>query len=199
MRRASTLSPRLARPSTHGRIPPTDPVNRPGFSIGHPASARTEPVHCATHVRAIIESTWAELAFATRHGGSQSLLMVQDPWTTARRIARPTTGNATMPCGPCARRADHHPRRARHLGELDDPIVPRCPARTTGRHLEGPLYTVSKARAEPATPNRVRAPKTFPTLAPASPVDVFPRAEYGTQQGPRDFTAGVRLEPLPAR
>ena len=77
--------------------------------------------------------------------------------------------------------------------------MPRCPAQTTGRHLEGPLNTVSKARAEPATPNRVRAPETFPTLALAGPVDFFPRAEYGTQQGPRDFTAGVRPEPLPAR
>ena len=64
-------------------------MNRPGFSIGHPASARTEPVHFATHVRAIIESTWAELAFAARHGGSQSPLMVQGSWTTARRIRSP--------------------------------------------------------------------------------------------------------------
>ena len=40
----------------------------------------------------------------------------------------------------------------------------------------------------------------FPASAPAGPVEVFPRAEYGERAGPHDFTAGVRLrEPRPAR
>lgn len=36
--------------------------------------------------------------------------------------------------------------------------------------------------------------------APPGPVESFPRAEYRDQQGPRDFTAGLRLdEPQPVR
>ena len=45
----------------------------------------------------------------------------------------------------------------------------------------------ARGRAEPVLRN------VFPTSAPASPVEAFPRAEYQERHGPRDFTVGVRL------
>ena len=33
----------------------------------------------------------------------------------------------------------------------------------------------------------------FPTSPPTGQVEVFPRTEYQSRAGPRDFTAGVRL------
>ena len=33
----------------------------------------------------------------------------------------------------------------------------------------------------------------FPMSPPTGPVEIFPRSEYSDRAGPRDFTAGVRL------
>ena len=35
----------------------------------HPAAGREETVHCATHVRAILETVFGELAFTAEQGG----------------------------------------------------------------------------------------------------------------------------------
>ena len=52
----------------------------------HPAAERNETVHCATHVRAIIEKAWGRLAAAPRRQGVRSLLSTLDPTTIARWI-----------------------------------------------------------------------------------------------------------------
>ena len=44
-------------------------------------------------------------------------------------------GAVPCPRRPRPRRADHRPRRARHLGEMEAPTMPTGPPRTTGRHL----------------------------------------------------------------
>ena len=51
----------------------------------------------------------------------------------------------------------------------------------------------ARRRAEPVLRG------VFPTSSPVGQVEVFPRNQYSERQGPRDFTAGVRLEQPPAR
>ena len=67
----------------------------------------------------------------------------------------------------------------------------RCPC---GMSMLASSESGAQRQTEPVLRN------VFPTSAPADPVEIFPRAEYGQRAGPRDFTAGVRLnEPRPAR
>lgn len=52
----------------------------------HPGAERNEPVHCTTHVRAILETAWGALATTPKREGAQSLLSVLDPTTIARWV-----------------------------------------------------------------------------------------------------------------
>ena len=52
----------------------------------HPAARRCETVHCTTHVRAIVEKAWAQLAAADPAQGAKYLLEVLDPTTIARWV-----------------------------------------------------------------------------------------------------------------
>ena len=52
----------------------------------HPAAERNEPVHCATHVRAIVETAWGALASSPKRDGARSLLSIVDPTSIARWI-----------------------------------------------------------------------------------------------------------------
>ena len=86
-----------------------------------------------------------------------------------------------------------HPRAQVEL-ELPIPsLVEWCVRRDFG-HAAGCVWVLARSeadargRAEPVLRN------VFPTSPPAGPIEAFPRAEYRERQGPRDFTAGVRLE-----
>ena len=58
---------------------------RPALArIGHPAGTRDELVHCASHIRAIIELAWGRLDRAS--GDPELLLSVVDPWTVSKWI-----------------------------------------------------------------------------------------------------------------
>ena len=86
-------------------------------------------------------------------------------------------------------------------GELElpvPPVVEWCVRQDFG-YGAGCVWVL--ARSEPEARRRAEPVLrgVFPTSTPAGPVEVFPRAEYRERQGPRDFTAGVRLEPPPAR
>ena len=61
-------------------------------TIGHPAAMRSHPVHCATHVRAVIEMAWRTLNAAlwdSEEQLGQAMVKTHDPWTIARWLRSP--------------------------------------------------------------------------------------------------------------
>ena len=61
-------------------------------------------------------------------------------------------------------------------------------------HAAGCVWVLARS-AEEARRRAVPVLRNvFPTSPRAGPVETFPRTEYPERAGPRDFTAGVRLE-----
>ena len=79
------------------------------------------------------------------------------------------------------------------------PLVEWCVQRDFG-HAAGCVWVLARSESEARRRADPVLRGVFPTSAPAGPVGeagvarAFPRAEYRERQGPRDFTAGVRLE-----
>ena len=79
------------------------------------------------------------------------------------------------------------------------PLVEWCVRQDFG-HAARCVWVLARSEAQARRRGEPVLRGVFPTSPPAGPVEAFPRAEYRERQGPRDFTAGMRLtEPRPGR
>ena len=77
------------------------------------------------------------------------------------------------------------------------PLVEWCVRQDFG-HAAGCVWVLARSEAEARRRAEPVPRSVFPTSPPAGPVEAFPRTEYQERQGPRDFTAGVRLDEPPS-
>ena len=85
-----------------------------------------------------------------------------------------------------------HPRAQTELEFPVPPLNEWCVRRDFG-HAAGCVWVLARSESDARRQADPVLQGVFPTSAPAGPVEAFPRAEYRERQGPRDFTAGVRL------